>query len=175
MKDIVSTIFGKYKLFPKMKKICNCDSGNNWIPGKPGHFTYTGNVIRLSDMGLLWTALIMLGVQVFWGFPGAKEPAYKFRRHMFDPWVRKIPLSRAWRPTPVFLPGESHGPRSLVGYSPYGHRDSDTTEVTQHAAHICFLPQTPNLYLLTLLQCSSEVNERLSCGVFPDHSECTNC
>ena len=32
--------------------------------------------------------------------------------------------------TPVFLPGESHGQRSLVGYSPYGHRDSDTTEVT---------------------------------------------
>ena len=43
----------------------------------------------------------------------------------FDPWVGKIPWRRAWQPTPVFLPGESHGQRSLVGYSPWGHRESD--------------------------------------------------
>ena len=36
----------------------------------------------------------------------------------FDPWDGKIPWRRAWQPTPVFLPGESHGQRSLVGYSP---------------------------------------------------------
>ena len=36
----------------------------------------------------------------------------------FDPWVRKIPWRRAWQPTPVFFPGESHGQRSLDGYSP---------------------------------------------------------
>ena len=40
------------------------------------------------------------------------------KRHGFDPWVRKIPWRREWQPTPVFLPGESHGQRSLVGYSP---------------------------------------------------------
>ena len=39
----------------------------------------------------------------------------------------------AWQPTPVFLPGESHGQKSLAGYSPYGHREPDTTEVTLHA------------------------------------------
>ena len=44
------------------------------------------------------------------------------RRPMFDPWVGKIPWSRAWQPTPVSLPGESHGQRSLVGYSPWGHK-----------------------------------------------------
>ena len=38
------------------------------------------------------------------------------------------PLEEAWHPTPVFLPGESHGQRRLVGYSPRGHRESDTTE-----------------------------------------------
>ena len=38
------------------------------------------------------------------------------------------PLKRAWQPTPVFLPGEPHGPRSLVGYSPWGRKQSDTTE-----------------------------------------------
>ena len=42
------------------------------------------------------------------------------RRHRFDPWVRKIPWRRKWQPTPVFLPGKSHGQRSLVGYSTWG-------------------------------------------------------
>ena len=57
-----------------------------------------------------------------------KEPTWQCRRkcfwvgdnkkHRFHPWVRNIPWRRAWQPTPVFLPGESHGQRSLVGYSP---------------------------------------------------------
>ena len=51
-------------------------------------------------------------------------------RHELDSWVGKIPWRRAWQPTPVFLPGESHGQRSLVSYSPQGHKESDTTEVT---------------------------------------------
>ena len=42
------------------------------------------------------------------------------KRRRFDPWVRKIPWRRAGQPTPVFLPGESHGQRSLAGYSPQG-------------------------------------------------------
>ena len=50
------------------------------------------------------------------------------RRPGFDPWVGKIPWRRAWQPTPVFLPGESRGQRSLVGYSPWGHTELDTTE-----------------------------------------------
>ena len=41
------------------------------------------------------------------------------RRLWFNPWVRKIPWRRKWQPTPVFLPGESHGQKSLVGYSPW--------------------------------------------------------
>ena len=43
-------------------------------------------------------------------------------------WVRKIPWRRKWQPIPVFLPGKSHGQRSLVGYSPQGCKVSDTTE-----------------------------------------------
>ena len=50
--------------------------------------------------------------------------------HGFDPWVGKVLWERAWKPTPVFLPRESHGQRSLVGYSPKGHKESDTTEAT---------------------------------------------
>ena len=48
---------------------------------------------------------------------------------VFDLWVRKIPW-KAWQPTLVFLPGESCGQRSLVGYSPDGHKESDTTDET---------------------------------------------
>jgi len=46
---------------------------------------------------------------------------------------RKIPWGRAWQPTPVFLPGESRGWRSLAGYSPQDHKESDTTEAAEHA------------------------------------------
>jgi len=57
------------------------------------------------------------------------------QRLWLDPWVGKIPWRREWQPTPVFLPGESHGWRSLAGYSPWGRKESDTTELrgTQHA------------------------------------------
>ena len=54
------------------------------------------------------------------------------KRFGFHPWVGMIPWSRVWQPTPVFLPGESHGQRSLVGYSPWGCKESDTAEVTEH-------------------------------------------
>ena len=52
------------------------------------------------------------------------------KRSRFDPWVRKIPWRRAWPPSPVFLPGESHGQRNLAGYGPCGCTESDTTEAT---------------------------------------------
>jgi len=46
------------------------------------------------------------------------------------PGSGRFPWRGAWKPTPVFLPGKSHGQRSLVGYSPWGHKESDMTEVT---------------------------------------------
>ena len=46
----------------------------------------------------------------------------------FDPWVGKIPWRRKWQPTPVFLPGEYHGQRSLAGYIPWGLKESHMTE-----------------------------------------------
>ena len=45
----------------------------------------------------------------------------------FNPWVGKILRRRKWQPTPVFLPEEFHGQRSLEGYSPWGHRELYTT------------------------------------------------
>ena len=52
------------------------------------------------------------------------------KRHRFDPWVGKIPWRRKWEPTPVFLPGKSHGQRSLTGNSLHGHKELKTTEYT---------------------------------------------
>ena len=68
------------------------------------------------------------------GFPGGangKEPDCQCRRlerHGFNPWVGKIPWRRALQPTPR----KSHGQKSLVGYGPWGFKESDTTEHTQH-------------------------------------------
>ena len=50
------------------------------------------------------------------------------RQCRFGPWEGKIPWRRKWQPTPVLFPGKSHGQRSLAGYSPWGHKESDTTE-----------------------------------------------
>ena len=60
--------------------------------------------------------------------PLATPPAPPPRRLSLDPWVRKIPWRREWQPTPEFLPGESHGQRSLAGYNLWGSKESDTTE-----------------------------------------------
>ena len=50
-----------------------------------------------------------------------------YRRSEFDSWVRKIPWRREWQSTLVFLPGEFHGQRSLAGYGPWGHKESEMT------------------------------------------------
>ena len=56
------------------------------------------------------------------------------------PWVRKIPWRREWQPTPVFLPVEFHGQRSLVGCSPWGCKESDTTErLSMHTCSVSWL------------------------------------
>ena len=53
---------------------------------------------------------------------------YLCTQRRFDPWIGKIPWRRKWQPTPVLLPGKSHGQRSLVGYCPWGRKELDTTE-----------------------------------------------
>ena len=63
------------------------------------------------------------------GFPVGKESTFNAGDigHGFEPW------RRAWQPTPVFLSGNSHGQRSLVGYSPSGCNKSDMTKATEQA------------------------------------------
>ena len=75
----------------------------------------------------------------------------------FDPWVRKTPWRREWLPTPVFLPGEFHRQRSLVGYNSWGHKESDTTERrTQHTHYIITL----GFYLTLSATLMSERSQR---------------
>ena len=113
----------------------------------------------------------------FVGFPGGasgKESACQCRRHKrhgFNPWVGKIPWRRARQPTPVFLPGESHGQRSLVGNSPQGHKESDITEATQptgtevpSTTHISPIVKVPTM--LTYFPLNLEVSVSLG---FHDH------
>ena len=64
------------------------------------------------------------------GFPDSSDGNESPRGSGFDPWVGQIPWRREWQPTPVFLPGEFHGQRSLVGYSLWGCKESDMTEAT---------------------------------------------
>ena len=97
--------------------------------------------------GILTVGLAILKFQKEWLFPliilreyilkgkprwqSGKESACQGRRCKrcgFHPWVRKIPWRRKWQPTPVFLPGKSHGQRSLAGYSPWGRKELDTTD-----------------------------------------------
>ena len=66
-----------------------------------------------------------------------KEPACQRRTCMFNPQARKIPWRRKWQPTPVFLPENSCRQRSLVGYSPWGHKESDMNEQLSMRAHAC--------------------------------------
>ena len=66
---------------------------------------------------------------------GVKNPPANARDSSSIPGSGRFPWRRAWQPTPVFLPGESHGQRSLVGYSPWGCcKESDSTDATEHTA-----------------------------------------
>ena len=82
----------------------------------------------------------MMRESAFTGGASGKEHAYQCRRCKrgdFDPWVGMIFWRKAWQPTPIVLAGESHGQRSLAGYSPWGCKESDTTEALR--THFTFL------------------------------------
>ena len=87
---------------------------------KPVNYKFRCFSLGLSHLFRLglWASLV---VQKLMRLPAMWRPR-------FDLSVGKIPWRRKWQPTPVFLPGESHGGRSLVGYSPWGHKESDMTE-----------------------------------------------
>ena len=75
------------------------------------------------------------------GFPGGaggKEPSWECRRYKtyrFNPQFGNIPWIREGQSTPIFLPGEIHGQRNLVGYSPWGLTESDMMECVHECEH----------------------------------------
>ena len=72
----------------------------------------------------------------FFNFPGGSEGrvCLQCKRWGLDTWVGKIPWRREWQSTPIFLPEESHGQGSLVGYSPWCRKELDMTEqLSRHA------------------------------------------
>ena len=114
------------------------------------------------------------------GFPGGtscEEPACQYRRHKrlrFDPWVGKIPRRRVWKPTPIFLPVESHGQRSLVGYSSWRHKQSDRAELASTHAPASDSSQDSATYsaeslgsqllpIIFLAKCNSSFSSQRQC------------
>ena len=98
---------------------------------KGGLFVQAGNKPGQNITVIFFNAYIW-NLELPWLLSG-KESTCQCRRHRrlgFHPWARKISWRRKWQPTPVFLSGESHGQRSLAGYSPWGRTESGLTENT---------------------------------------------
>ena len=116
-----------------------------WSPSSRMQMQFL-EVLSMVDTSFLWITLqdqslerlchvrpLMWSLGAFQVALVVKKPpanASRLKRWGFYPWVEKIPWRRAQQPTLVFLPGESHGLRSLAGYSLRGHKESDMTEVT---------------------------------------------
>ena len=88
---------------------------------------------RSQELSIYLKVASRMATQVSLVVKNLPASAGHLKKLRFDPWVGKIPWRRAWQPTPVFLTGESLGQRSLVGYRPWGHKELDVTEVTEHA------------------------------------------
>ena len=88
------------------------------------------------------------------------------KRPGFNPWVRKIAWRREWLPSPVFLPGESYGQRSLVGFSPWGCKESDTAE------HVHIHPSLLILLTQKLLSGPSLAGWSLGVGTLSQTARC---
>ena len=98
---------------------------------------------------IFWGAVILTSMKLslklslkcrksFWHCPwwlSGKESSCQCRRQGFDPWLTKIPWRRKWQSTPEFLPGGSHGQRSLVGYNPWGQKRVGHDLATKQPLH----------------------------------------
>ena len=111
-----------------------------------------GHGLGLAPKDHAWVLRLLSQVLVSSGFSG--EDCLQFRRPTFDSWVRTIPWRRKWQPTPVFLPGKSHGQRSLAGYSPWGRKELDTTGQLTLSLH--FLRSAEAMCSPTLLDFNSK-------------------
>ena len=86
---------------------------------------YPSEIWVVSNSALAWR---LWKWTFIWVLLGMFLDFLQLRRPGFNPWVGKILCKRKWQPTQVFLPGKFHGLRSLIGYSPWGGKESDTIE-----------------------------------------------
>ena len=109
----------------------------------PTLLRYNWHITLCNFKVYTWASLV---AQMIKNLPALKGPG-------FDPWVGKISWRREWIPTPVFLPGESHGQRSLVDCSSWGCKESDVTEWLTHTqptrrTHVNLIPLYTTLWSL---------------------------
>ena len=104
------------------------DPKNCSPPGSSIHGIFQARVLE-------WGANLVIRIFWDWGFLGGSAiknllQLRSRRRRWFSPWFGKIPWKRKWLPTPIFLPREFHGLKSMVSHSPRGRKKSDTFEET---------------------------------------------
>ena len=123
-------------------QLCSCPSKEAWLWGVlTSTLWWTQPASLHLDHGSLSStfSLCFTGEQTkaleLPRWDSGKESTCQCRRLRIDPRVGKIPWSRKWQPTPVFLPGKFHGQRSLVGYSPWGCKELDPTEHLRARTH----------------------------------------
>ena len=128
-------------VFPKAPPTCSLTRVlSSYLNASEGESEISKYQYKVTYPASAFFKVIFTTVHFVKGFPGGtggKEPTCqcsRYKRCNFDSWVRRIPWRRIWQPTPVFLPGESYGWRSLMGYSPWGLKELDMTEVTWHSA-----------------------------------------
>ena len=128
--------------------------------------------IHIAANGIISFFFLWLNNVPLIGLPGnsvVKQSTCQCRRCRFNPWIGKIPQRRKWQPTPVFLPGKSHGQRSLAGYSPWGHkrvRNNLAAKQQQQKFHRISMPHffthssvhghSSSLHILAIINCFSE-------------------
>ena len=101
------------------------------VPLPPGRFPTD----EWSNRKFLNTSRFIKGLP---SWLSSKESTCQWRKHKrcgFNAWVRRIPWSRKWQPVPVFMPGKFHGQSGLVDYSPWSHKEQDTTERLSTRTH----------------------------------------
>ena len=128
----MESLVAAYKLLVVACRIYFPDQESNLSP-----LLWEPKVLATGLLGKSLPAQLLTVTPFGWGLGGMaslvaqmvkNKICLQYRRPRFDPWVEKIPWKREWLPTAVFLPGESHGQWSLAGYSPQGHKESDSTQ-----------------------------------------------
>ena len=100
-----------------------------WLCGASQRIPFSARVLKLTKLYLHGMTAALIWADLLWKSPLVAQMVkicLQCGRPGFNPWVRKVPWRREWQPTPVFLPGEFHGERSLAGYSLWGSQKNQT-------------------------------------------------